>query len=63
MVVTRGNHIKVIKSVSKRHITHFLSFVSPRMLDIQNQLCTDDRKVEAKMCRGAKGIEEHEWGE
>lgn len=48
MVVTRGNHIKVIKSISKKHITYFLSFVSPRMLDIQNPLCTDDMKVEAK---------------
>lgn len=63
MGVTRGNHIKVIKSVFKIHITHFLSFVSPRILDTQNPLCTDDMKVEAKVSRGAKGVEEHECGE
>lgn len=60
MGVTRDNLIKVIKSVFKRHITHFLSFVSSRILDIQNPLCRDDMKVETKMSRGAKGVEELE---
>lgn len=50
--ITRGNHIKVIKSGSKRQITHFLSFVGPAILDIQNLVYRDNMKIEAS--RGIK---------